>query len=136
MHFALELLASGLNLEGKAWEEYAYSPTMWGDDGARRPNGASKTQMKGLAALRDMKRSPSPMAAHFAAHPAITSKSAAVMTATEKPKVEPEMKIAMEVIRRYTADCMSQGAKKQRIEPTTLEPWKQTPQRRLSARSP
>ena len=44
------------------------------------------------------------------------------MTATEKPRVEPAMKIAMEVMRRYTADCMSKGAKKPRVEPAILEP--------------
>ena len=122
MHFALELLASGLNLEGKAWEEYAYSPTMWDDDGVCRPKGANTSQLAGLKTLRDMKRSPSPIAAHFASQPALTSQAAADMTAAEKPKVEPEMKIAMEVMRRVTADCMSQRAKKPRVEPTILEP--------------
>ncbi len=95
---------------------------MCDDDGARRPRGANKPQMAGLTTLRDMKGSPSPIAAHFAAQPAITGRSAAVMTAAEKPKVEPEMQITMEVIKRYTAECMSQGAKKQRIEPIISEP--------------
>ena len=36
MHFALELLASGLDLEGKAWEAHVHSPTMWDDDDGKR----------------------------------------------------------------------------------------------------
>ncbi len=33
MHFALEMLANALDLEGKARDEHVYHPTKWSDEG-------------------------------------------------------------------------------------------------------
>ncbi len=71
LHFALEMLASGLDLEGQAWEDHVYHPTKWSDEGIVRTK-PNKTQMDGLKARREMKRNPSPLAAHFASQPAFT----------------------------------------------------------------
>mgnify|MGYP000122883566 CR=1 FL=1 len=40
MHFALGMLASGLDLEGQAWEDHVYHPTKWSDDGIARTKAA------------------------------------------------------------------------------------------------
>ncbi len=71
MQIALEMLANGLDLEGQAWDDHVYHPTKWSDEGVTRKQ-ANKSQLAGLAMLRDMKRNPSPMAAHFASQPAFT----------------------------------------------------------------
>ncbi len=56
VHFAPEMLANALDLEGNAWDEYVYSPTMWDDDaGKRRTNAASQSQTAALTMLTDMK---------------------------------------------------------------------------------
>ncbi len=117
MHFALELLASGLDLEGKAWDDHVYSPTMWDDDdGKRRIKGASKSQVAGLAMLRDMKRNPSQMASHFAAQPAISKAKAAKLATSGTPFTEGVMKVTADAIKEYTL-----AAKKQRTDPVAMD---------------
>ncbi len=59
MHFALEMLASGLDIEGQAWEDHVYHPTKWSDDGVERTQ-ANESQMQGLMMLRYMKKNHRP----------------------------------------------------------------------------
>jgi hypothetical protein len=122
MHFALELLASGLDLEGKAWEDHVYSPTMWDDDdGKRRDKGASKSQVAGLTLLREMKRNPSQMASHFAAQPAISKAKAAKLGPAGSPNTEGVMKATVDAIKDYTLERSRVAAKKQRIDPVATD---------------
>ncbi len=107
---------------------------MWDDDGVARPKGANKSQLAGLTTLRYMERKPSQIAARFASQPAFSRETAAEVTAAEKPKVEAQVQMAMDAIKRYTNECMAQGAKKPRTEPTprsqrTLPPpWRNSAQ--------
>ena len=46
-HVALELLASGLDLEGKAWDDYVHHSTMWSDGNVERSKPTA-SQLDGL----------------------------------------------------------------------------------------
>ena len=81
MHFALEMMCSALDLEGKAWEEHVYSPTMWQDEEGKRRLKASKQQKDGLTLLRALKRNPSEAAAHMRKQPAFRAKDVGFETA-------------------------------------------------------
>ncbi len=108
-------MASGLDLEGKAWDAHVYHPTMWHDDGVERTS-ANKTQLSGLKMLRDMKANPSAMAAHFASQPAFT-REAVANNASDGHKLAHHMEITVDAIKRHTSECMQGGAKKPRTGP-------------------
>ena len=64
LHVALELIASALDLEGEAWQNYTHHQTVWSGDGETR-NKPSKMQREGLEVLRVMKNNPSELVAHY-----------------------------------------------------------------------
>ena len=47
MHVVLELLSSGLDLEGEEWDKYVHHPTMWCDSDAQRSR-CTRSQQQGL----------------------------------------------------------------------------------------
>jgi hypothetical protein len=115
---------------------------MWDDDGVCRTKGANKSQLAGLKTLRDMKWNTSHIAAHFASQPAFSRETAAEMTAAEKPKVEAQVQMTMDAIKRYTNECMAQGPRSRarsltpRSQRTLPPPWRTSAQHLRRGRWP
>ena len=123
------MLASALDLEGRAWDEHVYHPTMWNDDGTRGKK-ASDSQMDGVKQLRDMKRNPSELTAHFMSQPAFSarrigsdvSESETSASTASSGGDMPHMVAAVKTIKNFTNDGLAQdGAKKPRLEPAATE---------------
>ena len=120
IHFALEMIANALDLEGRVWDEHVYHPTMWNDEGVTRKK-PSDSQMEGLKLLRNMKRNPSELTAHFLSQPAFSARrigsgasvrAASVSTASSSGNL-PHVVAAVKAITDYTNDGLAQdGAKK------------------------
>ena len=129
MHFALEMMASALDLEGAAWGKHVHRPTMWSDEGVIRKK-PSDSQLEGLKQLRNMKRSPSELTAHYLSQPAfsasgigsgVSGRAASVSTASSSGNL-PHVVAAVKAITDYTNDGLAQDrAKKQRTEPAATE---------------
>ncbi len=129
MHFALGMLASALDLEGKAWEDRVYHPTKWSDEGIERAT-PSKMHMDGLKTLRDTKRNPSALTAHFVSQPSFSARGGAPKATDTTSNSStaggsadaPHMVVAVEMIKSFTNDGLAQaGAKKPRLEPTATQ---------------
>ena len=86
--------------------------------------------MEGLKQLRNMKRNPSELTAHFSSQPAfsaigigsgVSGRAASVSTASSSGNL-PHVVAAVKAITDYTNDGLAQdGAKKPRLEPAATE---------------
>ena len=122
---ALELLVSGLDLEGAAWDDYVYHPTMWSDGGVERTKPAS-SQMDGLKRLREMSRNPSEVSAHFCRQPSFSGKELG-LTGKFGGKISPHKadtasSVHKEVTKKIISTIVNDDLDPERVKKPRIEP--------------
>ena len=106
MHFALEMMCNALDLEGQAWDDLVYSPTMWQDEEGKRRMKASPMQKEGPNLLRNLKRNPSEAAAHMRTQLAFRAKDVGVETVVEQARKKQREEVRPEPRANMKADAV------------------------------